>query len=179
MLRPAAHEAVKKKVPETVGACFDLIERKMFRGPWAMGDAYMIDDPYLFLWATARRRLGSARRSSAIRAQSRSRWPRSRFRRTCSLDWTEARRPILSPRARRGTMEPAKRLRKSPIPTILAVVGGGIRRMSAWRFAPSTNRLRRGDGRRDAAIADFRRGWQFRVCACGQRRRQQDSGAPS
>ena len=45
---PAAHEAMKKKVPETVGACFDLIERKMFRGPWAMGDAYTVADPYLF-----------------------------------------------------------------------------------------------------------------------------------
>jgi glutathione S-transferase len=45
---PAAHAAMKKKVPETVGACFDLIERKMFRGPWAMGDAYTIADPYLF-----------------------------------------------------------------------------------------------------------------------------------
>jgi glutathione S-transferase len=38
---PAAHEAMKKKVPQTVGACFDLIERKMFRGPWAMGDVYL------------------------------------------------------------------------------------------------------------------------------------------
>ena len=45
---PAAQEAMKKKVPETVGACFDLIERKMFRGPWAMGDAYTVADPYLF-----------------------------------------------------------------------------------------------------------------------------------
>ena len=45
---PAAHEAMKKKVPETVGACFDLIERKMFKGPWAMGDAYTVADPYLF-----------------------------------------------------------------------------------------------------------------------------------
>jgi glutathione S-transferase len=45
---PAAHEAMKKKVPDSVGACFDLIERKMFRGPWAMGDDYTIADPYLF-----------------------------------------------------------------------------------------------------------------------------------
>jgi glutathione S-transferase len=45
---PAAHEAMKKKVPETVGACFDLIERKIFRGPWAMGEAYTVADPYLF-----------------------------------------------------------------------------------------------------------------------------------
>ena len=45
---PAAHEAMKKKVPQSVGACFDLIERKMFLGPWAMGDAYTIADPYLY-----------------------------------------------------------------------------------------------------------------------------------
>src|SRR5208282_1918238 len=32
--------------------------------------------------------------------------------------------------ARRGAMEPAIRLRQSAIPAILAVVGGGIRRMS-------------------------------------------------
>ncbi len=44
----AAIETMKKKVPETVGACFDLIEAKMFRGPWAMGDAYTVADPYLF-----------------------------------------------------------------------------------------------------------------------------------
>ena len=41
------------------------------------------------------------------------------------------RRPLLTPRARRGAMEPATRLRQSPIPAILAVVGRGIRRMSA------------------------------------------------
>ena len=45
---PAAHEAMKKKVPQSVGACFDLIERTMFRGPWVMGDAYTVADPYLF-----------------------------------------------------------------------------------------------------------------------------------
>jgi glutathione S-transferase len=45
---PAAHEAMKRKVPETVGACFTLIEEKMFRGPWVMGDRYTVADPYLF-----------------------------------------------------------------------------------------------------------------------------------
>ena len=45
---PAAHEAMKKKVPQSVGACFDLIERKMFKGPWVMGEAYTVADPYLF-----------------------------------------------------------------------------------------------------------------------------------
>ena len=44
----AAIEAMKKKVPQSVGACWDLIERTMFRGPWAMGDAYTIADPYLY-----------------------------------------------------------------------------------------------------------------------------------
>ena len=48
---PAAHEAMKRKVPETVGACFDLIERTMFRGPWAMGEAYTVADPYLYTLA--------------------------------------------------------------------------------------------------------------------------------
>jgi len=45
---PAAIKAMRDKVPETVGACFDLIEREMFAGPWVMGDAYTICDPYLF-----------------------------------------------------------------------------------------------------------------------------------
>ena len=44
----AAQEAMKKKVPEAMGACFDLIERKMFAGPWAMGESYTVADPYLF-----------------------------------------------------------------------------------------------------------------------------------
>jgi hypothetical protein len=39
----------------------------------------------------------------------------------------EARRPFLPPGARRSPIELAPRLRKSPKPTILAVVGGGIR----------------------------------------------------
>ena len=43
----AAIDAMRKKVPETVGACFALIEAAMFRGPWVMGEA----DPYLFTLA--------------------------------------------------------------------------------------------------------------------------------
>ena len=34
----AAIEAMKRKVPQTVGECFELIEREMFDGPWVMGD---------------------------------------------------------------------------------------------------------------------------------------------
>jgi glutathione S-transferase len=45
---PAAIEALKRKVPETMGDCFALIESKMFQGPWVMGEAYTICDPYLF-----------------------------------------------------------------------------------------------------------------------------------
>lgn len=48
---PAAIAAMQRKVPETVGACFELIERKMLRGPWVMGDIYTICDPYLFTLA--------------------------------------------------------------------------------------------------------------------------------
>lgn len=39
---------MKRKIPETVGACFALIERKMFKGPWVMGEHYTICDPYLY-----------------------------------------------------------------------------------------------------------------------------------
>ena len=39
---------MKRKVPQTMAACFALIERDMFRGPWVMGDQYTVCDPYLF-----------------------------------------------------------------------------------------------------------------------------------
>jgi glutathione S-transferase len=45
---PSAIEAMKRKVPDSVSACYELIESKMLRGPWVMGDAYTICDPYLF-----------------------------------------------------------------------------------------------------------------------------------
>lgn len=48
---PAAIEAMKKKVPQSVGECFDLIEREMLKGPWVMGATYTICDPYLFTLA--------------------------------------------------------------------------------------------------------------------------------
>jgi glutathione S-transferase len=43
-----AMETMKKKVPQNVGDCFDLIEREYFKGPWVMGTDYTIADPYLF-----------------------------------------------------------------------------------------------------------------------------------
>jgi len=48
---PSAIAAMQRKVPQSVGACFDLIERTMLRGPWVMGDSYTICDPYLFTLA--------------------------------------------------------------------------------------------------------------------------------
>lgn len=47
----AAIEAMKRKVPQSVGDGFDLIEREMLKGPWVMGEAYTICDPYLFTLA--------------------------------------------------------------------------------------------------------------------------------
>jgi len=47
----AAIAAMQKKVPQSVGECFDLIEREMLAGPWVMGDSYTICDPYLFTLA--------------------------------------------------------------------------------------------------------------------------------
>ena len=48
---PAAIEAMKKKVPQSVGECFEVIEREMLEGPWVLGAAYSICDMYLFTLA--------------------------------------------------------------------------------------------------------------------------------
>ena len=42
---------MQRKVPRSVGACYDMIESHMLKGPWVMGDAYTIADPYLFTLA--------------------------------------------------------------------------------------------------------------------------------
>ena len=39
---------MERKVPETVGACFALIEAQMLKGPWVMGESYTVADPYLY-----------------------------------------------------------------------------------------------------------------------------------
>ena len=44
----SSFDDMKRKVPETMSACYELIEREMFKGPWVMGEAYSICDPYLF-----------------------------------------------------------------------------------------------------------------------------------
>jgi glutathione S-transferase len=44
----AAIAEMKRKAPEAVSACFDLIEAEMLKGPWVMGETYTICDPYLY-----------------------------------------------------------------------------------------------------------------------------------
>ena len=39
---------MQRKVPETMSACFALIERDILKGPWVMGEQYTICDPYLY-----------------------------------------------------------------------------------------------------------------------------------
>lgn len=45
---PSSIADMQRKVPQTVGACFELVENNLLRGPWVMGTAYTIADPYLF-----------------------------------------------------------------------------------------------------------------------------------
>ena len=49
----AAIAEMKRKAPEVVAACFQMIEDEFFTGPWVMGDTYTVADPYLLtltLW---------------------------------------------------------------------------------------------------------------------------------
>ena len=45
---PSSLEDMKRKVTQTVGECFELIENSMLAGPWVMGEHYTVADPYLF-----------------------------------------------------------------------------------------------------------------------------------
>lgn len=45
---PEAIAAMQRKVPQSVGDCFEYIEAEAFAGPWVMGDAYTVADPYLY-----------------------------------------------------------------------------------------------------------------------------------
>ena len=39
---------MRRKVPESVSACFQLIEDTLIKGPWVLGDSYSMCDPYLY-----------------------------------------------------------------------------------------------------------------------------------
>ena len=44
----SSYADMQRKVPQTVGDCFSLVERMMFKGPWVLGESYSVCDPYLF-----------------------------------------------------------------------------------------------------------------------------------
>lgn len=48
---PAAIEDMKRKVPQTVGAAFQLIEDGMLEGPFVLGERFSVCDAYLFTLA--------------------------------------------------------------------------------------------------------------------------------
>lgn len=48
----AAQQAMKAKVPQNMGECFDWVESTLLRGPWVMGERFSIADPYLFTITT-------------------------------------------------------------------------------------------------------------------------------
>jgi glutathione S-transferase len=44
----AAVASMQRKVPQNMRDCFELMEGKMFHGPWVMGERFTVCDPYLF-----------------------------------------------------------------------------------------------------------------------------------
>jgi glutathione S-transferase len=47
----SSFEDMRRKVPQTVGACFRLIEDEFLKGPYVLGEAFSICDGYLFTLA--------------------------------------------------------------------------------------------------------------------------------
>jgi glutathione S-transferase len=48
----AAVEAMKRKTPQNMAGCFELIENHMLHGPWVLGERFSICDLYLFTLST-------------------------------------------------------------------------------------------------------------------------------
>lgn len=44
----ATMDSLKRFVPRSIFAAFDLIEREMIKGPWVLGDSFSVCDPYLY-----------------------------------------------------------------------------------------------------------------------------------
>ena len=47
----SSFDDMQRKVAQSVGACFAVIEAALLKGPWVMGETYTIADPYLFTLA--------------------------------------------------------------------------------------------------------------------------------
>lgn len=43
-----AQESMKRKMPQNMAECFELVERQLLRGPWVLGERFSICDLYLF-----------------------------------------------------------------------------------------------------------------------------------
>ncbi len=44
----AAQQSMQAKVASNMRECFELIESRMFKGPWVMGEVYSVADAYLY-----------------------------------------------------------------------------------------------------------------------------------
>ena len=44
----AAQRNIQAKVAQNMSDCFTYIEHELLRGPWVMGEAFSLADPYLF-----------------------------------------------------------------------------------------------------------------------------------
>jgi glutathione S-transferase len=80
----AAIEAMKRKVPQAVGDCFELIERAMFKGPFVVGARYSMCDPYLFT-------IAQWWEADGVRAE---RFPRLAEHRACMAERPSVKRAI-------------------------------------------------------------------------------------
>ena len=47
----SSFDDMKRKVPQSVAACFAVIEASLLKGPWVMGEMYTVTDTYLFTLA--------------------------------------------------------------------------------------------------------------------------------
>jgi glutathione S-transferase len=45
---PEAQEAMKKKVPQNMAECFELIDTQLLQGPWVLGERFSTSDFYLY-----------------------------------------------------------------------------------------------------------------------------------
>ena len=87
---PSAIAAMQRKVPQSVAACYDLIEGTMLRGPWVMGDTYTTCDPYLFTMAHGLKRTVSIPRGFPRSGITEAGCPRGRkFKRRSPRSWPE------------------------------------------------------------------------------------------
>jgi glutathione S-transferase len=49
---PSSHEDMRRKLPQNMVECFNVIEQHYLQGPWVLGEAYSVADPYLFTVAS-------------------------------------------------------------------------------------------------------------------------------